>query len=91
MEERAAVKYLISDMYHQYITYVDKYFPNAVPVVDSFHVIQWIIRKVDNYIRLLLKKDRQRDRELQEKLSQQQKKTVSFPVSDEVYMVLEYK
>ena len=66
MEERAAVKYLISDMYNQYITYVDKYFPNAVPVVDSFHVIQWIIRKVDNYIRLLLKKYRQRDRELQE-------------------------
>lgn len=51
MEERATVKYLISDMYNQYITYVDKYFPNAVPVVDSFHVIQWIIRKVDNYIR----------------------------------------
>ena len=40
MEERAAVKYLISDMYNQYINYVDKYFPNAVPAVDSFHVIQ---------------------------------------------------
>ena len=91
MEERAAVKYLISDMYNQYITYVDKYFPNAVPVVDSFHVIQWIIRKVDNYIRLLLKKYRQRDRELQEKLSQQQKKTVSFPVSDEVYILQKYR
>lgn len=64
-------------MYNQYITYVDKYFPNAVPVVDSFHVIQWIIRKVDNYIQQLLKKYRQRDRELQEKLSRQQQKTVS--------------
>ena len=91
MEERAAVKYLISDMYNQYITYVDKYFPNAVPVVDSFHVIQWIIRKVDNYIRQLLKKYRQRDRELQEKLSRQQQKTVSFPVSDEVYMLQKYR
>ena len=39
-EERNAVKYLVSDMYNQYIAYVDKYFPNAVPVVDSFHVIQ---------------------------------------------------
>ena len=91
MEERAAVKYLISDMYNQYITYVDKYFPNAVPVVDSFHVIQWIIRKVDNYIRQLLKKYRQRDRELQEKLSRQQQKTVSFPVSDEVYILQKYR
>lgn len=35
-EERYAVKYLISDMYNQYISYVDKYFPNAVAVVDSF-------------------------------------------------------
>lgn len=55
-EERAAVKYLISDMYNQYINYVDKYFPNAVPVVDSFHVIQWITRLIDNYLRQLLKK-----------------------------------
>jgi len=37
-EERYRVKYLISDMYNPYIRYVDKYFPNAVPVVDSFHV-----------------------------------------------------
>ena len=78
-------------MYNQYITYVGKYFPNAVPVVDSFHVIQWIIRKVDNYIRQLLKKYRQRDRELQEKLSRQQQKTVSFPVSDEVYILQKYR
>lgn len=54
-EERYGVKYLISDMYNQYISYVDKYFPNAVAVVDSFHVIQWIIRMIDNYIRQLLK------------------------------------
>ena len=40
-------KYLISDTYNQYIDYVDKYFPNAVPVVDSFHVIQWIINWIE--------------------------------------------
>lgn len=69
MEERSAVKYLISDMYNPYLSYVDKYFPNAVPVVDSFHVIQWITRMIDTYIRQLLKKFRQRDREYQDKLS----------------------
>ena len=39
IEERLEVRYLISDMYNQYIAYVEKYFPNAVHVVDSFHVI----------------------------------------------------
>lgn len=75
-DERNQVKYLISDMYNQYISYVDKYFPNAVPVIDSFHVIQWIIHKIDNYIRLLLKKYKQRDREYQEKLSFEQQRPI---------------
>ena len=90
-EERNAVKYLISDMYNQYISYVDKYFPNAVPVVDSFHVIQWITRIIDNYIRQLLKKFRQRDRELEDQLSYEQQKPVSLPPSDEVYLLQKYR
>ena len=90
-EERNAVKYLISDMYNQYISYVDKYFPNAVAVVDSFHVIQWITRSIDNYIRQLLKKFRQRDRELEDQLSYEQQKPVSLPPSDEVYLLQKYR
>lgn len=90
-EERNAVKYLISDMYNQYIAYVDKYFPNAVPVVDSFHVIQWITRLIDNYIRQLLKKYRQRDRERAEQLSFELQKPVSLPPSDEVYLLQKYR
>lgn len=91
VEERNQVKYLISDMYNPYIAYVDKYFPNAVPVVDSFHVIQWIIRSIDAYIRQLLKKFRQRDSELQEKLSLEQQRPVSLPVSNEVYLLQKYR
>lgn len=90
-EERNQVKYLISDMYNQYISYVDKYFPNAVPVVDSFHVIQWIVHKIDNYIRQLLKKYKQRDREYQDKLSYEQQRPVSLPPSDEVYLLQKYR
>ena len=90
-EERYGVKYLISDMYNQYIAYVDKYFPNAVAVVDSFHVIQWIIRMIDNYIRQLLKKYRQRDRERQEQLSAEYGRPVSLPMSDEVYLLQKYR
>lgn len=91
IEERNAVRYLISDMYNQYISYVDKYFPNAVSVVDSFHVIQWITRLIDNYIRQLLKKFRQRDRELEEQLSYEQHRPVSLPPSDEVYLLQKYR
>ena len=49
-------------MYNPYISYVDKHFPNAVPVVDSFHVLQWVTRSIDNYMRQLLKKYKQRDK-----------------------------
>ena len=90
-EERNSVRYLISDMYNQYIDYVDKYFPYAVSVIDSFHVIQWIIRMIDNYIRQLLKKFRQRDRELEEQLSYEEQRPVSLPPSDEVYLLQKYR
>jgi transposase len=90
-DERNRVKYLISDMYNPYIAYVEKYFPNAVPVVDSFHVIQWIIRMIDNYIRQLIKKYRQRDREYQDKLSFEQQRPLSLPPSNEVYLLQKYR
>ena len=89
--ERSAVKYLISDMYNPYISYVDKYFPNAVSVIDSFHVIQWITRLIDNYVRQLLKKYRQRDREREEQLSFEQQTPVSLPQSDEVYLLQKFR
>ena len=90
-EEKNAVKYLISDMYKQYIDYADKYFPNAVPVIDSFHVIQWIIHLIDNYIRQLLKKFRQRDKDREEQLSYEEQRPVSLPPSDEVYLLQKYR
>lgn len=89
--ERNSVKYLISDMYNPYIAYVDKYFPYAVSVVDSFHVIQWITRSIDNYIRSLLRGFKQRDNQLQEKLSQEKGYDVSLPISDEVYLLQKYR
>ena len=91
IEERLSVRYLISDMYKPYIAYVEKYFPNAIPVVDSFHVIQWITRLIDNHIRQLIKKYRQRDRELQAKLSMERHEPVTLPVSDEVYILQKYR
>lgn len=89
--ERNEVKYLISDMYNPYISYVGKYFPNAVSVVDSFHVIQWITRAIENYLRQLLRKFRQRDREKQEELSEETGREITLPISDEVYLLQKYR
>lgn len=90
-QERNGVRYLLSDMYNQYISFVDKYFPNAVPVVDSFHVIQWLIHAIDTYIRNLERQYRKRDRELQEQKSAEAGRPVTLPVSDEVYILKKYR
>ena len=91
LEERKQVRYLLSDMYNPYISFVDKYFPNAVPVVDSLHVVQWVIHAIDMYIRQLERKYRQRDRELQEERSAAAGRPVRLPESDEMYMLRKYR
>ena len=78
-------------MYNPYLAFVDKYFPNAVPVVDSFHVTQWIVRAIDNYIRQLIKKYRQRDRELADMRSYELQQPVNLPISNEVYLLQKYR
>lgn len=90
-EERLKVKYLISDMYNQYLQYVGRYFPNAVPVVDSFHVIQWLIRQLENFIRELVRRFKERDRIRQAQLSIDLHREVKLPVSDEVYLLQNYR
>ena len=90
-EERDAVKYLISDMYNPYLAYVEKYFPNAVSVVDSFHVVQWVIRAIDNYIRSLIRKYRQKIREAEERRTAELGYPVSLPQSDELYLLQKYR
>ena len=91
IEERRNVKYLISDMYNPYLAFVDKYFPNAVSVVDSFHVTQWIVHAIDMYIRQLEKKFRQRDREFQEQKSLEAGYPIVLPISDEMYLLKKYR
>ena len=91
LTERAGVKYLISDMYNPYIQWVDKYFPNAVPVVDAFHVIQWIIHKIDIYIRNLIKQYKRRDRELYIANGGNITEFTTIPLSREVYLLQKYR
>lgn len=91
-EERLHVKYLISDMYNEYIRYVDNYFPNAVPVVDSFHVIQWIRTELEQYIRDLQKMYERRDEEKQKAVAYDGfGRQAKIPMSDEVYLLKNYR
>ena len=78
-------------MYNPYLAYVEKYFPNAVSVVDSFHVVQWVIRAIDNYIRSLIRKYRQKMREAEEKRTAELGYPVSLPQSDELYLLQKYR
>ena len=91
IEERLNVKYLVSDMYNEYIRYVDRYFPNAISVVDSFHVMQWILREIDKYLKHLMSMYKQRDEERQNRLSNARGYAVNLPVSDEVYLLKKYR
>ena len=89
-EERFAVKYLISDMYNPYIAYTSKYFPNAVSVVDSFHVIQWLNRSLENFLRSLLREYRNRDEAARVAKEQETGRPVPHHMSDEVYSLSKY-
>lgn len=70
-DEKASVKFIVSDMYKPYIAYAGSVFPNATPVVDSFHVIQWLLNRINLYINEVKKKYQAKDRE---KLSEQNSK-----------------
>ncbi|MBP2099872.1 ISL3 family transposase [Enterococcus rivorum] len=41
---RAAVQYIVIDMYKPYVTLVKKLFPNAKLIIDRFHIVQHIGR-----------------------------------------------
>jgi len=90
-EERFAVQYLISDMNNEYLRYVEKYFPNATAVIDSFHVIQWINMELDKHLRSLQKAFAERDIKRQEEKSAETGRQVHLPMSDEVYLLKNYR
>lgn len=56
LEERNNVKYVISDMYEPYLNYMNRYFHHAQTAIDSFHVISWLLNKIDAYLKKLARK-----------------------------------
>lgn len=47
LKERLNVKGVISDAYKTYLTMPEEYFPNAVTILDSFHVVKVIISQMN--------------------------------------------
>lgn len=90
ISERRNVKYLITDMYKPFINYASKYFPNAVVAVDSFHVVHWIIKEIQKYIRTLTKQYLKRDYELFEQRQATSNTKLTMHQSDEVYILKKY-
>lgn len=88
LNERKRVEYLCCDMYDPYINYTYKYFPNARAVTDSFHVLQWILRLIKNYINTVKKRYQARDRKLLlEKNEKQKMDQMTIKDSREVYIL----
>ena len=81
------MEFLVSDMFNAYISYAGKYFPNAVSVVDSFHVVQMINSKLKAYMISKEKEFKARDKE-RERVLQLEKGNpgLHLPMSDEVYL-----
>ena len=43
--------------------YPQQFFPNAVSVLDSFHVIKFLTGRINDYINLVMKSYKKKDRE----------------------------
>ena len=98
LEEREKVKYIICDMYNPYINYTKRYFPNSIAIIDSFHVVSWLIHKIIIYLNTLKKDFIERDKKaFKDKLIRQNKShddnyiNDNLPVSNEVYLLNHYR
>lgn len=78
-------------MYKPYISFIDKYFPNALSVVDSFHVIKTINHSIETFIRSLIRRFRQEDEKLHKLKELEKGHEFRMPVSDEVYLLKNHK
>ena len=78
-------------MYNPYLSYVKRYFPNAVSVVDSFHVMQWLIHCLDIFLRSLQKEYKAQDESRKQIYYSKYGYKKRSPISDEVYLLKKYR
>lgn len=68
-EERLKVEVIITDMYGPYLNLPEKYFNNSSCIVDSFHVVSFLIRSINNYINSILKRYQSKDNERRKEIN----------------------
>lgn len=84
-------------MYNPYINYTKRYFLNNIAIIESFHVVSWLLYLIIIYINDVKKKYKERDKkDYIDKLKKQNKPinetTLSeMPISKEVYLLNNYR
>ena len=92
LKERLNVKGVISDAYKTYLKMPEEFFPHAVTILDSFHVVKLIISQINTYIYKVLKWYRKRDEErLKQKNHDTNHDNQSIRPSKEVILLQNYK
>ena len=90
LKERQRVKYVISDMYKQYLEYTRLYFPNAVSVIDAFHVIQTINFEFLKYIRKLIRSIDEKDHIEHQRREDEFHRELDFKHSKDYFLLKKY-
>lgn len=47
-EKRAKVRYIVTDMYEPYRVAINRYFPNAIEIIDEFHYSRYMTDSMDS-------------------------------------------
>lgn len=91
-EERKHVRYIISDAYKPYLDFPKHFFPNAVSILDSFHVVKYLLGLINNYINSVMKAYKARDLERLEKLNHDTNRdNKTIQESQEVILLRKYR
>ena len=78
---------MVTDMYNPYLAYAGTFFPNAVSAIDSYHVIQWLIHRLNMLLIHITKEYERRDDEYRLKREEEHIPVRKNWVSDEVYLL----
>lgn len=92
LEERKKVKFIVSDAYRYYLDYPKTYFPNAVSILDSFHVVKYLISLLNTYVNDVMKRYKERDKKkLEKKNHDLNRDDSSIADSNEVILLRSYR
>ena len=91
-EERKHVRYIISDAYKPYLELPKHFFPNAVSILDSFHVVKYLLGLINTYINSVMKAYKDRDlKRLEKQNHDTNRDNKTIQESQEVILLRKYR